>query len=93
MPRAGSRRWRRQDPLTIKAWQYDIVCNRQSSSARARSANHKPEIMYKAFGIAGYSKEEVEHRFGGMLNAFKFGAPPHGGAAPGVRPHCHAAGR
>ena len=46
--------------------------------------DHKPEIMYKAFGIAGYSREDVESRFGGMLNAFKFGAPPHGGAAPGV---------
>jgi len=46
--------------------------------------NHRPDIMYKAFGIAGYSREEVEQRFGGMLNAFKYGAPPHGGAAPGV---------
>ena len=81
--RAGWRRWRRQDPLTIKAWQYDIVCNGIELCSGA-IRNHKPEIMYKAFGIAGYSREEVELRFGGMLNAFKFGAPPHGGAAPGV---------
>jgi aspartyl-tRNA synthetase len=69
--------------LGITAFQYDIVCNGVELSSGA-IRNHKPDIMYKAFGIAGYSKEEVEHRFGGMLNAFKYGAPPHGGAAPGV---------
>ena len=71
------------DPLTIKAFQYDIVCNGVELSSGA-IRNHKPEIMYRAFEIAGYSREDVESRFGGMLNAFKFGAPPHGGSAPGV---------
>jgi aspartyl-tRNA synthetase len=83
MPQGGLEALETQDPLTIKAWQYDIVCNGIELCSGA-IRNHKPEIMYKAFGIAGYSKEEVEARFGGMLNAFKFGAPPHGGAAPGV---------
>ena len=83
MPQGGLEALETQDPLTIKAWQYDIVCNGIELCSGA-IRNHKPEIMYKAFGIAGYSKEEVELRFGGMLNAFKFGAPPHGGAAPGV---------
>ncbi|MBS0236296.1 MAG: aspartate--tRNA ligase [Proteobacteria bacterium] len=69
--------------LAIKAYQYDIVCNGfELSSGGIR--NHKVEIMYKAFAIAGYSKAEVEARFGGMLNAFKYGAPPHGGFAPGI---------
>jgi aspartyl-tRNA synthetase len=83
MPQGGLEALETQDPLTIKAWQYDIVCNGIELCSGA-IRNHKPEIMYKAFGIAGYSKDEVEARFGGMLNAFKFGAPPHGGAAPGV---------
>src|SRR6185369_9418776 len=72
-----------QDPLTIKAYQYDIVCNGVELSSGA-IRNHRPEIMYKAFAIAGYSQEDVEERFGGLLNAFKFGAPPHGGTAPGI---------
>src|SRR6185295_17356293 len=72
-----------QDPLTIKAFQYDIVCNGVELSSGA-IRNHRADIMYKAFSIAGYSKEQVEERFGGMLNAFKFGAPPHGGSAPGI---------
>jgi aspartyl-tRNA synthetase len=72
-----------QDPLTIKAYQYDIVCNGVELSSGA-IRNHRPEIMYKAFAIAGYSQEDVESRFGGLLNAFKFGAPPHGGTAPGI---------
>jgi aspartyl-tRNA synthetase len=71
------------DPLKIKAFQYDIVCNGIELSSGA-IRNHRPDIMYKAFEIAGYSKEDVEARFGGMLNAFKFGAPPHGGSAPGI---------
>src|SRR3546814_13080439 len=71
------------DPLDILAWQYDIVCNGVELSSGA-IRNHKPEIMYKAFEIAGYTKEEVEANFSGMLNAFKYGAPPHGGSAPGV---------
>ncbi|WIM14184.1 aspartate--tRNA ligase [Enhydrobacter sp.] len=83
MPQGGLEALETQDPLTIKAWQYDIVCNGIELCSGA-IRNHRPEIMYKAFGIAGYSREEVEHRFGGMLNAFKYGAPPHGGAAPGV---------
>ena len=83
MPQGGLEALETQDPLTIKAWQYDIVCNGiELCSGGIR--NHKPEIMFKAFGIAGYSREVVEQRFGGMLNAFRYGAPPHGGAAPGV---------
>jgi aspartyl-tRNA synthetase len=67
----------------ITAFQYDIVCNGVELSSGA-IRNHKPEIMIKAFEIAGYGKEVVEEKFGGMLNAFRFGAPPHGGSAPGV---------
>ena len=70
-------------PLEIKAFQYDIVCNGVELSSGA-IRNHKPEIMYKAFEIAGYNKKEVEDKFIGMLNALKFGAPPHGGCAPGI---------
>ncbi|TWT03814.1 aspartate--tRNA ligase [Reyranella sp. CPCC 100927] len=83
MPQGGLDALEKEDPLTIKAWQYDIVCNGIELCSGA-IRNHKPEIMYKAFGIAGYSREDVEQRFGGMLNAFRYGAPPHGGAAPGV---------
>jgi len=72
-----------QDPLTIKAYQYDIVCNGVELSSGA-IRNHRPDIMYKAFEIAGYGRDEVEARFGGMLNAFRYGAPPHGGSAPGI---------
>lgn len=71
------------DLLAIKAHQYDIVCNGIELSSGA-IRNHKPEVMYEAFKITGYSKQEVEEKFGGMLNAFKFGAPPHGGLAPGI---------
>jgi len=83
MPQGGLEALESQDPLTIKAYQYDIVCNGIELSSGA-IRNHKPEIMYKAFEIAGYSREDVESQFGGLLNAFKFGAPPHGGAAPGI---------
>ncbi len=83
MPQGGLEALEKQDPLTIKAYQYDIVCNGVELSSGA-IRNHKPEIMYKAFEIAGYAREEVEARFGGMLNALKFGAPPHGGSAPGI---------
>src|SRR5215211_4933152 len=83
MPQGGLEALETQDPLTINAWQYDIVCNGIELCSGA-IRNHRPEIMFKAFGIAGYSKEQVEQRFGGMLNAFRYGAPPHGGAAPGV---------
>ena len=71
------------NPLDIKAWKYDNVCNGIELSSGA-IRNHRPDIMYKAFEIAGYGKDVVDDRFGGMINAFKFGAPPHGGSAPGV---------
>ncbi len=71
------------DPLDILAWQYDIVCNGIELSSGA-IRNHRPDIMYKAFEIAGYSQADVDRNFAGMINAFKFGAPPHGGSAPGV---------
>ncbi|HLY54689.1 MAG TPA: aspartate--tRNA ligase [Stellaceae bacterium] len=83
MPQGGLEALEKQDPLTIKAYQYDIVCNGIELCSGA-IRNHRPDIMYKAFAIAGYSAADVESRFGGMLNAFKYGAPPHGGAAPGI---------
>ena len=83
MPQGGMQALTTQDPLTIKAFQYDIVCNGVELSSGA-IRNHRPDVMYKAFEIAGYGKDEVERRFGGMINAFKLGAPPHGGIAPGV---------
>jgi aspartyl-tRNA synthetase len=83
MPQGGLEALETRDPLTIKAYQYDIVCNGVELSSGA-IRNHLPEIMYKAFEIAGYTQADVETRFGGMLNAFKFGAPPHGGSAPGI---------
>ncbi|MBL6080952.1 aspartate--tRNA ligase [Belnapia sp. T18] len=72
-----------QDPLTIPAYQYDVVCNGYEMASGA-IRNHKSEIMVRAFGIAGYPPEAVEERFGGMLNAFRYGAPPHGGMAAGI---------
>ena len=83
MPQGELEALETQDPLTIKAWQYDIVCNGVELSSGA-IRNHRPDIMYKAFEIAGYSREQVDADFSGMINAFKFGAPPHGGSAPGV---------
>ncbi len=83
MPQGGLEALERADPLTIKAYQYDIVCNGVELSSGA-IRNHRPDIMYKAFALAGYRREDVEARFGGMLNAFKYGAPPHGGSAPGI---------
>ncbi len=83
MPQGGMDALQNQDPLTIKAFQYDIVCNGIELSSGA-IRNHRPDIMLKAFEIAGYGPEEVEARFGGMLNAFRYGAPPHGGSAPGI---------
>jgi aspartyl-tRNA synthetase len=71
------------DPLEIKAWQYDIVCNGIELSSGA-IRNHRPDIMMRAFEIAGYKPEEVEVEFAGLLNALRFGAPPHGGIAPGI---------
>jgi aspartyl-tRNA synthetase len=83
MPQGELEALETQDPLTIKAFQYDIVCNGVELSSGA-IRNHRPEIMYKAFEIAGYAREDVDRDFAGMINAFKFGAPPHGGSAPGV---------
>jgi aspartyl-tRNA synthetase len=83
MPQGGLQALESRDPLTIKAYQYDIVCNGVELSSGA-IRNHRPDIMYRTFAIAGYSREEVEARFGGMLNAFRYGAPPHGGSAPGI---------
>jgi aspartyl-tRNA synthetase len=83
MPQGGLEALNNQDPLTIKAFQYDIVCNGIELSSGA-IRNHRPEIMIRAFEIAGYPASEVEARFGGMLNAFRYGAPPHGGSAPGI---------
>ena len=83
MPQGGMDALMNKDPLEINAYQYDIVCNGIELSSGA-IRNHRPDIMYKAFEIAGYGPEVVEHKFGGMLNAFKYGAPPHGGAAPGI---------
>ena len=83
MPQGGMEALESQDPLSIKGYQYDIVCNGIELSSGA-IRNHQPDIMLKAFEIAGYGADEVESRFGGMLNAFRYGAPPHGGIAPGV---------
>ena len=83
MPQGGLEALETMDPLDIKAYQYDIVCNGVELSSGA-IRNHLPEVMYKSFEIAGYPKEVLEEKFSGMLNAFKFGAPPHGGSAPGV---------
>ncbi|MDV6289080.1 aspartate--tRNA ligase [Streptomyces sp. UP1A-1] len=83
MPQGGMDALQNQDPLDILAWQYDIVCNGVELSSGA-IRNHEPDIMLKAFEIAGYDAETVEREFAGMLRAFRFGAPPHGGIAPGV---------
>lgn len=83
MPQGEMDALENKDPLDILAWQYDLVCNGIELSSGA-IRNHKPEIMYKAFEIAGYGPEVVEEKFSGMINAFKHGAPPHGGIAPGV---------
>ena len=83
MPQGELEALETQDPLDILAYQYDIVCNGVELSSGA-IRNHRPEIMYKAFEIAGYSQADVDRDFAGMINAFKFGAPPHGGSAPGV---------
>ena len=72
-----------KDPLDILAWQYDIVCNGVELSSGA-IRNHRPDIMYKAFEIAGYSRDQIDESFPGMIGAFKYGAPPHGGSAPGI---------
>jgi aspartyl-tRNA synthetase len=83
MPQGELEALETKDPLDILAYQYDIVCNGVELSSGA-IRNHRPEIMYKAFEIAGYTREEVDTEFAGMIGAFKFGAPPHGGSAPGI---------
>ena len=83
MPQGGLDALNNQDPLTIKAFQYDIVCNGYELSSGA-IRNHQPEIMYRAFELAGYTRDEVNSRFKALINALKFGAPPHGGIAPGI---------
>ncbi|HEX8232171.1 MAG TPA: aspartate--tRNA ligase [Caulobacteraceae bacterium] len=83
MPQGELEALNTRDPLEILAYQYDIVCNGVELSSGA-IRNHRPDIMYKAFEIAGYSKEDVDRDFSGMINAFKYGAPPHGGSAPGI---------
>ncbi|MDT0573805.1 aspartate--tRNA ligase [Streptomyces sp. DSM 3412] len=83
MPQGGLEALETQDPLDILGWQYDIVCNGVELSSGA-IRNHEPDIMLKAFEIAGYDRDTVEEQFAGMLRAFRFGAPPHGGIAPGV---------
>lgn len=83
MPQGGLDALENQDPLDILAYQYDIVCNGVELSSGA-IRNHRADIMVKAFGMAGYGMDVVEEKFGGMLRAFQFGAPPHGGSAPGI---------
>jgi aspartyl-tRNA synthetase len=83
MPQGGLEALNTQDPLTIKAYQYDIVCNGIELCSGA-IRNHLPEVMFKAFEIVGYTQSDVEERFGGLVNAFRYGAPPHGGCAPGI---------
>ena len=83
MPQGGLEALQNKDPLNILAYQYDIVCNGVELSSGA-IRNHSPEIMVKAFEIAGYGADAVEQQFSGLLNAFKYGAPPHGGSAPGI---------
>ncbi|HWT11355.1 MAG TPA: aspartate--tRNA ligase [Allosphingosinicella sp.] len=83
MPQGGLEALAGKDPLDILAFQYDIVCNGVELSSGA-IRNHRPDIMYKAFEIAGYSQADVDTNFSGMINAFKYGAPPHGGSAPGI---------
>ena len=78
-------RWRQQPPLEIKAYQYDIVCNGLELSSGA-IRNHRPDIMYKAFELAGHSQREVDRKFGGMIRALRYGAPPHGRHRPRHRP-------
>jgi aspartyl-tRNA synthetase len=83
MPQGGMEALMTKDPLDIVAYQYDFVCNGFELTSGA-IRNHRPDIMYKAFEIAGYSKEQVDEKFGAMIRAFQYGAPPHGGCAPGI---------
>ena len=83
MPQGGLEALENSDPLDVLGYQYDIVCNGIELSSGA-IRNHIPEIMYKAFEISGYTKKQVQDKFGGMINAFSYGVPPHGGIAPGI---------
>jgi aspartyl-tRNA synthetase len=83
MPQGNIKELDFEKPLDIKAFQYDIVCNGIELSSGA-IRNHIPELMYKLFSVAGYSQREVNEKFSGMINAFSYGAPPHGGIAPGI---------
>src|SRR5260370_42125248 len=83
MPQGGMEALTTKNPLEIKAFQYDIVCNGTELSSGA-IRNHRPDVMYKAFEMAGYGKEVVDKKFGGVINPFQLGAPPPGGIAPGV---------
>jgi aspartyl-tRNA synthetase len=83
MPQGDTNNLDLSEPLKLKAFQYDIVCNGIELSSGA-IRNHKPNLMYKLFEIAGYSKETVNDKFSGMINALSYGAPPHGGIAPGI---------
>ncbi len=83
MPQGGMDSLKNKNPLDILAWQFDIVCNGIELSSGA-IRNHKTDIMIKAFEIAGYSEKEIQNRFGSLFNAFQYGAPPHGGSAPGI---------
>jgi aspartyl-tRNA synthetase len=83
MPQGDTNKINFDKPLEIKAYQYDIVCNGIELSSGA-IRNHKPELMYKLFSVAGYTKDQVDEKFSGMINALSYGAPPHGGIAPGI---------
>ena len=83
MPQGGMQALLEKNPLEIVAYQYDAVCNGYEMASGA-VRNHDPELMVKAFEIAGYTEQEVESRFGALFNAFQYGTPPHAGAAPGV---------
>jgi aspartyl-tRNA synthetase len=83
MPQGGMEDLNKKDPIEILAYQYDLVLNGFEMASGA-IRNHEPETMYRAFEIAGYTQEDVDQKFGGMISAFKFGAPPHGGIAPGI---------
>ncbi len=83
MPQGDTKNIDLKNPLNIKAYQYDIVCNGVELSSGA-IRNHVPELMYKLFSVAGYDKKDVDQKFGGMINALSYGAPPHGGIAPGI---------
>ena len=84
MPQGETENLDFKKPLDIKAYQYDIVCNGVELSSSGAIRNHIPELMYKLFSVAGYEKKEVDEKFSGMINALSYGAPPHGGIAPGI---------